>query len=74
MLYPKPLRIDELDRQVIRGTFGFEFGSKDEFERKLVDVLESDAYARAVQAWERRRQAQGAVAAAGTPTRPSHLM
>ncbi|KAH8113692.1 kinase-like domain-containing protein [Phellopilus nigrolimitatus] len=48
-----------LDRQVIRGMTGFEFGSEDEIERKLVDVLKSDAYARAVQAWERRRQAPG---------------
>ncbi|KAH8113709.1 galactokinase gal [Phellopilus nigrolimitatus] len=62
MLYREPLRTDKLDRQVIRGMSGF--------ERKLVDVLESDAYARAVEAWERRRQAQGA----GTPMRPSRLM
>ncbi|KAH8104322.1 hypothetical protein DFH11DRAFT_1648480 [Phellopilus nigrolimitatus] len=38
---------------------GFELGSEDEIERKLVDVRKSDAYARAVQVWERRRQAPG---------------
>ncbi|KAH8105686.1 hypothetical protein DFH11DRAFT_1882872 [Phellopilus nigrolimitatus] len=55
----RTLRADELDRQGIRGMSGFEFGSDDEIERKLVDVLKSDAYARAVQAWVHRRQAPG---------------
>ncbi|KAK7682029.1 hypothetical protein QCA50_014993 [Cerrena zonata] len=34
---------------------GFEFGSEEEIERKLMEVLESDAYFRAVQHWERKR-------------------
>lgn len=55
LVHREPLRSDELDRQVIRGMKGFEFGTEDEIERKLIDVLESDAYIRAVQYWERKR-------------------
>ncbi|KZV66106.1 Pkinase-domain-containing protein [Peniophora sp. CONT] len=50
-----PLRVDELDREVIRQMTGFEFGTPDDIERRLVDVLDSESYARAVGAWERRR-------------------
>ena len=55
LVHREPLRSDELDKQVIRGMKGFEFGSEEEIERKLIKVLESDSYIRAVQAWERRR-------------------
>ncbi|TFK38383.1 hypothetical protein BDQ12DRAFT_683581 [Crucibulum laeve] len=55
MVHREPIRADELDRQVIRGMKGFEFGSEEEIERRLVHVLESDAYIRAVQYWERKR-------------------
>jgi serine/threonine protein kinase KIN1/2 len=55
IVHRKPLQTDELDRQVIRGMKGLEFGSEDDIERKLIQVLESDSYVRAVQAWERRR-------------------
>ncbi|PPQ65043.1 hypothetical protein CVT26_015739 [Gymnopilus dilepis] len=55
MVHREPLRPDELDRQVIRGMTGFEFGTEDEIERKLVQILESEAYVRAVQYWERKR-------------------
>ncbi|CAL1702535.1 unnamed protein product [Somion occarium] len=55
LVHREPLRADELDRNVIRGMKGFEFGTEDEIERKLVEVLESDAYFRAVQHWERKR-------------------
>ena len=55
MVHREPLRADELDRQVIKGMQGFEFGTEDEIDRKLVQVLESDAYIRAVHYWERKR-------------------
>ena len=55
MVHREPLRADELDRQVIKGMTGFEFGTEEEIERKLVHVLESDAYIRALQYWERKR-------------------
>ncbi|KII84880.1 hypothetical protein PLICRDRAFT_179208 [Plicaturopsis crispa FD-325 SS-3] len=44
LVHREPLRVDELDRAVIRGMQGFEFGTVDEIERRLVAVLESDAY------------------------------
>lgn len=59
LVHREPLRVDELDRQVIRGMKGFEFGSEEEIERKLIAVLESDAYIRAVAAWDRKRGRNG---------------
>ena len=55
LLRREPLRADELDRQVIRGMTGFEFGTEDEIERRLVAILESEAYKRAIQYWENKR-------------------
>ncbi|KAG1721894.1 Pkinase-domain-containing protein [Suillus lakei] len=55
MVHRDPLRPDDLDKQVIRGMKGFEFGTDEEIERNLRKVLESDAYIRAVQAWDRKR-------------------
>ncbi|KIK64112.1 hypothetical protein GYMLUDRAFT_95016 [Collybiopsis luxurians FD-317 M1] len=55
LLHREPLRADELDRQVIQGMKGFEFGSDDDIERKLIAVLEGDTYIKAVQYWERKR-------------------
>lgn len=55
LLRREPLRADELDRKVIRGMTGFEFGTEDEIERRLVAILESEAYKRAVQYWENKR-------------------
>ncbi|KAI9448750.1 kinase-like domain-containing protein [Lactarius psammicola] len=52
----EPLRADELDRHVIRGMTGFEFGTEEEIEHRLVAILESEAYKRAVQHWESRRE------------------
>jgi hypothetical protein len=55
LVHREPLRADELDRQVIRGMNGFEFGLDEDIEKKLTHILESDAYIRAVQHWERKR-------------------
>ncbi|KAI9448748.1 kinase-like domain-containing protein [Lactarius psammicola] len=51
----EPLRANELDRDVIRGMTGFEFGTEEEIEHRLVAILESEAYKRAVQNWESKR-------------------
>ncbi len=55
LVHREPLRADELDRQVIKGMKGFEFGTEEEIEKRLIEVLESDAYYRAVEHWERKR-------------------
>jgi len=55
LVHREPLRSDELDRTVIRGMGGFGFGTEEEIERKLVEILESDVYHRAVQCWEGKR-------------------
>ncbi|KAG6905115.1 hypothetical protein DXG01_004778 [Tephrocybe rancida] len=59
MLRREPLRADDLDRNVIRGMQGFEFGSEDDIERRLREVLTSDAYRRAVAFWERKHNGIG---------------
>jgi serine/threonine protein kinase KIN1/2 len=59
LLHREPLRADELDRQVIANMKGFEFGSDQDIERRLLAVLESEAYIRAVQNWERRKNGNG---------------
>ncbi|KAJ6516868.1 hypothetical protein C8R47DRAFT_1313217 [Mycena vitilis] len=52
----EPLRPQDIDPQVVRGMSGFEFGADPaDISEKLHTVLESDAYTRAVRAWERRR-------------------
>src|SRR6266404_2287333 len=56
LLRREPLRADELDRQVIRGMTGFEFGTEEEIENRLITILDSEAYKRAVQQWESRRE------------------
>ncbi|KAG6833323.1 hypothetical protein H0H87_008498 [Tephrocybe sp. NHM501043] len=61
MLRREPLRADDLDRAVIRGMQGFEFGSEDDIERRLREVLTSDGYRRAVLAWERKHNGIGAL-------------
>ncbi|TFY69042.1 hypothetical protein EVJ58_g628 [Rhodofomes roseus] len=55
LVHREPLRSDELDRAVIRGMKGFEFGTEEEIEQKLVEILETESYYRAVQHWERKR-------------------
>ncbi|KAI0703400.1 hypothetical protein BC835DRAFT_1262895 [Cytidiella melzeri] len=55
LVHREPLRADELDRQVIKGMKGFEFGTEEDIERRLTEVLESDAYYRSVEHWERKR-------------------
>jgi serine/threonine protein kinase KIN1/2 len=61
LVHREPLRADDLDRQVIRGMTGFEFGTEDEIERRLIHILESEGYVRAVQHWERKRNVGGNV-------------
>jgi serine/threonine protein kinase KIN1/2 len=55
----EPLRADELDMNVIAEMKKFEFGSKDNIELKLIQVLESDSYIHAVQAWKLKRDIAG---------------
>lgn len=55
LVHREPLRSDELDRQVIKLMKGFEFGNEEEIERKLLQIVESEPYQRAVQHWERKR-------------------
>jgi hypothetical protein len=59
LVHREPLRADDLDRQVIRGMKGFEFGTEEEIEQKLISILESEGYIRAVQHWERKRNIGG---------------
>ncbi|TFK20182.1 Pkinase-domain-containing protein [Coprinopsis marcescibilis] len=66
MVHREPLRVEELDRQVIRGMKGFEFGTEEQIERRLIDILESDAYTRSVQHYERKRGSRSNLNGNGT--------
>jgi hypothetical protein len=55
LIHREPLRVDELDQEVIRGMAGFEFGTADEVEIRLRDVLMSSTYRVALSEWEQRR-------------------
>ena len=48
----QPLRTQSLNPEVIKGMTGFEFGSPEDIEARLLEVLTSDAYQQALQAWE----------------------
>ncbi|KAG6848695.1 hypothetical protein H0H93_014824 [Arthromyces matolae] len=55
MLHREPLRPgEELDRNVIKGMQGFEFGDDGEIENKLREVLMSEGYRHAVKNWEKK--------------------
>ncbi|KAJ9112601.1 hypothetical protein QFC19_000621 [Naganishia cerealis] len=51
----EPLRIDELDTEVIRGMAGFEFGTVQQVEHRLREVLTGSSYRAALADWEQRR-------------------
>jgi hypothetical protein len=55
VVHREPLRADELDMNVISEMQRFEFGSEDNIELNLVQVLRSDSYASAVQTWKWKR-------------------
>ncbi|PWN20991.1 Pkinase-domain-containing protein [Microstroma glucosiphilum] len=48
----QPLRPSQLDPEVIKGMTGFEFGSPDEIEQRLTEVLTSDAYTTVLSTWD----------------------
>ena len=51
----QPVDGRKLDRQVIHAMPKLEFGSVQEIERKLIDILESDVYLHALRRWEQQR-------------------
>ena len=55
LMHREPLRGDALDPTVMCGMVGFEFGTSDDIERRLKEVLESDVYVRAMQTWNQNR-------------------
>lgn len=48
----EPLTEDSLDREVIHGMGGFEFGTTEQIENRLREVLNSERYRRCVRIWE----------------------
>ncbi|KAJ6510732.1 hypothetical protein C8R45DRAFT_965014 [Mycena sanguinolenta] len=69
----EPLRPADIDPQVIKGMSGFEFGADPtEIQERLLAVLESDAYSRALRAWERRRGGPLSLSASETWDPPAH--
>lgn len=50
-----PIRLEEVDPLVIKGMVGFEFGTEQEIEANLVEVLNSELYQNAVRAWDSKQ-------------------
>ncbi|KAL9937976.1 hypothetical protein V8E36_003521 [Tilletia maclaganii] len=50
----QPLRPDTLDPDVIKGMTGFEFGSSDDIQTRMLEILTSDTYLNVLRAWEAR--------------------
>ena len=44
MVLQKPLQVDELEQDVIHGMTSFEFGTEDDIENHLTDILLSEPY------------------------------
>ena len=55
LLHREPLRPSDVDIEVVKGMIGFELGTPVEIEKRLREVLESDAYKRMVEIWERKQ-------------------
>lgn len=51
----EPIRFGELDPEVIKEMTGFEFGTPEEIENKMGDVLTSDLYLNALALWDERQ-------------------
>lgn len=51
----EPLRSGELDPEVVKGMTGFEFGTPEEIEAKLQEVLTSELYLNALAVWDERK-------------------
>ncbi|KAH6902573.1 CAMK/CAMKL/Kin1 protein kinase [Coprinopsis sp. MPI-PUGE-AT-0042] len=66
MVHRDPLRVEDIDRKVIAGLKGLEFGSDEDIERKLMDILQSETYHRAVQHWERKRGSRSTLNGTGS--------
>lgn len=48
----RPLRAGSLDAEVIKGMTGFEFGTPEEIESRLTEVLSSEVYQTVLGAWD----------------------
>ncbi|CAO1626748.1 unnamed protein product [Jaminaea pallidilutea] len=48
----RPLRPGELDPEVIKGMTGFEFGTPEEIETRLTEVLTSEVYLSVLSSWD----------------------
>ena len=59
MLHREPLRVEDIDMNVVKGMAGFEFGTDQEIYDNLKSALSSESYMRAVQHWERKRRIHG---------------
>ena len=49
MLHREPLRVEDIDMNVMKGMAGFKFGTEQEIYDNLESVLSSESYMRAVQ-------------------------
>ncbi|KAK0535502.1 Serine/threonine-protein kinase [Tilletia horrida] len=50
----QPIRPDTLDPEVIKGMTGFEFGTAEDIQTRMLEILTSDTYLNVLRAWEAR--------------------
>ncbi|GAA5971023.1 hypothetical protein JCM3765_002766 [Sporobolomyces pararoseus] len=55
-----PLRFGELDPEIIKGMTGFEFGTREEIEKNLNEVLGTELYKNSVRSWEIKKSREAA--------------
>ncbi|GAA5875791.1 hypothetical protein JCM16303_003997 [Sporobolomyces ruberrimus] len=62
-----PLRLGELDPEVLKGMTGFEFGTAEEIEKNLNEVLSSELYKASSRSWEIKKSREaGGMGSGGT--------
>lgn len=64
----QPLRPQTLDPEVLKGMTGFEFGTPEDIESRLLEILTGEAYQNALQAWESKASGFNPVSASPSNT------
>ena len=59
MLHREPLRVENIDMNVVKSMAGFKFGTDQEIYDNVEPVSSSESYMRAAQHWERKRGIHG---------------
>jgi hypothetical protein len=64
----QPLRPQTIDPEVVKGMTGFEFGTPQDIEARLMEILTGDAYQATLQAWDAKNSGFNPVSASTSIT------